>query len=178
MSLFEDMSHLAEELRQSYDDRVAAVNALNAATTRQLADIHAQHQAMAESQRQMLAQSAETLRRDVSTMLHDMQVERETLAADQHRRLEAYANELRKTTDHQLAELAAARKAMGASQHQSLTAFHLDLQQRTNAALSNANAERQAIHNDHAAARQAWRRFNSDMRQRRAGPGQPAESHL
>jgi hypothetical protein len=177
MSLFEDMSHLAEELRQSYDSRIAAVNALNTATTRQLADLHTQHSALAERQRLQLADSAEMLRRDVAAMLHDMQVERATLAADQHRRLEAYATELRKTTDHQLAELAAARKAMGASQHQALAAFHLELQQRTNAALSNANADRQAIHNDHAAARQAWRRFNGEMQLRRSGHSQPAEPH-
>lgn len=177
MSLSEDMSHLAEALRTSYDSRLAAMEALQAETTKQLADLHAQHLAMATSQRQQLNQSAETLRRDVATMLHTLEVERATLAADQSRRLAAFTSELRTATDTQLAEQTAARKAMGASQRQQLDAYSLDLRQRTNAHLTRANEARQVIYNDHAAARQAWRRFNSEMQQRRAGHGKPSTPH-
>jgi ABC-type transporter Mla subunit MlaD len=169
MSLSEDMSHLAETLRQSYDGRVTAVAELQAATTQQLTDLHAQHSAMAASQRQQLNESAEKLRRDVATLLNDLKVERETMSAEQTRKLDAFTSELQQTTDKQLAEWAAARKAMNSEQRERLDAYSLELRQRTNAHLTLANEARQVIYNDHAAARQAWRRFNAEMRLRRAG---------
>ncbi|NTU78724.1 MAG: hypothetical protein HGA45_04875 [Chloroflexales bacterium] len=177
MSLSADMSRIAEELHASYNSRISAVDALQAATSQQIAELHTQHQAMASAQRQQLQQSAEARRQAVTTLLHDLQVERAALSADQQRRLEAYTSNLRQTTNQRLAEQAAAHKAMSASQRQRLDAYTRDLQQRTDDSLARAHAVRQAIHNDHAAAHKAWQQFNDEMRRQRADHSRHATPH-
>lgn len=171
MSLTQDMSRLADELRTTYDGRIASIDALHAATDKQLAELHAQHSTMAASQRQQLQKFAETLRRDVAHQLTDLKVERAALSADQRRTLEAYTSDLRKTTNQFLAEQAAARKAMRIRQGEQLDHYTTDLRQVTKECLAQATAARQAIHSDHAAAHETWRRFNGEMRQRRASHG-------
>jgi hypothetical protein len=166
----EDMSRLAREMRQAYDDRVAAVGALQASTGQQLAELHVQHSAMATAQRDELKQFAQLLQRDVANTQHDLQVEHAALAADQRRRLETYMHDLQATMDSFLADRATSRNAERERQRQHLSASMEALRTTTRTCLDEAYKARQVIHTDHAEARRAWREFEGEMRQRRATP--------
>lgn len=168
MSHSADISHLAEELRASYDSRTRAIAALEAATAQQIAEMQAQHQAMATAQQQRLRQDANTRREAVNKLLHDMQAERTSATTAQHERLSAFARDLQQTTDQFLADQAAARKAMSASQQAELERYNKELQQRTTAALAEAATTRKTLHDDHAKAHETWAQFTQTMHQQRA----------
>lgn len=174
MSHSDDMSRLARELREAYDGRVAAVGAMHAATGQQLANLHAQHSAMASAQRQELEQFAQLLQRDVANMQHDLQVERAAFAADQRRRLETYMHDLHATLDQFRSDRATTRNVERERQRQHLSASMEALRATTHSCLDEAHKARQALHTDHAEARRAWREFETEMQQRRAAHRQPA----
>jgi hypothetical protein len=173
----DDMSRLARELREAYDSRTTAVSDLHAATGRQLAELHAQHDAMATAQRQELKQFAQLLQRDVANKQHDLEVERAALAADQRRRLEAYTHELHTAAERFFAERAAARNADRERQRQHLSASMAALKATTHTCLDAAHKARQALHTDHTEAQRVWREFETEMRQRRAAPKPTATPH-
>jgi hypothetical protein len=177
MSLSEDMFRITGAMREAHDSRVAAVSAGRAAAGKQIADLQAEHREMAATQRNELQQFAETLRRNVSTMIHDLDGERATLNAAERRRLDAFTRDLRHDTATFLRERAAERRAADARQRQSLDDFMSALRKRTSSFLADVHATRMAVHADHSSAQQAWQQFNTEMRQRRAGqPGPTADA--
>jgi hypothetical protein len=171
------MRRLASEMREAYVGRVAAVGALQAATGRELADIRDRQHALATARREELRQFAALLQRDVANRQHDLRVERAAATADQRRRLESYRQELRQNLGSVLSAQAAARDAERERQRQQLSAAMDSLRTSTRTCLASAHEAREALHTDHAEARQAWRQFNTEMRQLRAGPQPAAEPH-
>lgn len=177
MSLSEDMVRLTGAMRAAHDSRVAEVGAQRAAAGKQLADLQAEHREKAATQRNELQQFAETLRRNVSTLIHDLDAERASLTAAQRQRLDAFKRDLQKDMANFLHERAAERRAATARQRQSLDDFMSALRKRTNSFLADVHATRMAIHADHTSAQQAWQQFSAEQQQSRAGkPRPPADA--
>jgi len=174
MSLSEDMFRLTSAMRESHESRVAAVGASREAAEKQLTHLQAEHREMAAAQRKDLHLFAETLRRNVSTLIHDLDVERASLNAEQRRRLDAFARDLRQNMADFLRERAAERRAADARQRQSLDDFMSELRTRTSSFLAEVHATRMAVHADHSSAQQAWQQFSVEMLQRRAGQPVPS----
>lgn len=168
MSLSEDMFRLTGSMREAHDNRAAAIGASREAAEKQLADLQAEHRAMAATQRRDLQQFADTLRCNVATLIHDLDVERATLNADQRRRLDVFTHDLRHDMAAFLHERAAERRAADASQRQSLDDFMSALRKRTSSFLTDVHADRMAVRAEHNNAHQAWQQFNAEMQQRRA----------
>jgi len=173
MSLTEDMVRITTAMREAHDSRVVAVGVMREAADKQLADLQAEHRQMANTQREELQQFAETLRRNVATVIHNLDAERAALNAEQRRRLDAFTQELRHDMASFLNERAAERHAAGTSQRQSLDDFMSALREQTRSFLADVHATRMAVHADYAGAQQAWQQFNTEMRQRRAGEAMP-----
>ena len=170
MRLVEDLQQLTQDLRESYDDRVAAVSEMRAAARDKLAEFAVAHREMARDTVALLQELAGTRQAMAVEQRQRLAGQRADLAvavAEQRHTLRDYADELRRDTAALLTEFTGARRTMAAEQRQQLAGQRADLA----AAVA---ASRGTLQEELGQAHEVWLDFATVMQRRRAGQSPPA----
>ena len=87
MTLSDEMQRLSQDFLGAYDDRMAAVAGIRAATAQELAEFHFAHQEMGEEQRQRLAGDRDGLASDTAAFMKETDAAHSAMAEELRQRL-------------------------------------------------------------------------------------------
>ena len=120
MTLNDEMQRLSKDFLGAYDDRMAAVAGIRAATAQDLSEYHSAHQEMGEEQRQRLAENRDHLASDTTALQAEFHSAHQEMGEEQRQRLAENRDRLASDTGAFMKETHAAHSVMAAELRQRL----------------------------------------------------------